>query len=418
MVSGKSSARATRRRQRGGAAAVATAAATATALPKTLFRLHVLAVPHTITRKDYSGCAYTDNVLNFCKMMTRRGHTVIHYGHEDSKVECTEHVTVMRDSDLKEAYGMFDWKKDLLPHKVGDLANRTFNERAVTAIKERRAPPNKPEILLLFWGIGHKDVAAAYPDMMAVDPGLGCFNAPAVDHTVYVSYALASHITGKTGVDPRPEDAVIPNYFDVADARFSAKPASGKPYFMFIGRLIKSKGLDTAVAVAKATGIPLKIAGQGDLAAALGAAAAPPGLIQHVGYLEPAARTQLLGGAIALLAPSHYDEPFGKVVIEAGLCGTPVITSDWGGFSEIVLHGWTGYRCRTEEQFAAAAKEVVAGKIDRRICYAWASKNFSLEKVAPMFEAYFKRISVGGSSSSSAAAEDLLCWQREYPPFK
>lgn len=411
MVSGKSSARATRRRRQEG---------NIRAQPPTrLFRLHVLAVPHTITRKDYSGCAYTENVLNFCKMMTHRGHTVIHYGHEASKVECAEHVTIMRDSDLKAAYGDFDWKRGLLPHKVGDLANRTFNERAIAAIKDRRVGPGaarQPEILLLFWGIGHKDVATAFPDMMAVDPGLGCFNAPATDHTVYVSNTLASHIAGKTGTDPRPQDAVIPNYFDLADFRYSPKPAAGKPYFLFIGRLIKSKGLDTAVAVAQKLNIPLKIAGQGELAAALPTGLKlPEGLIQHVGYLEPAARTQLLGGAIALLVPSHYDEPFGKVVIEAGLCGTPVITSDWGGFTEIVLQGVTGYRCRTEEDFVAAGKAVARGTIERRACHAWASKNFSLEKVAPMFEVYFKRISGLGLPTQE---EDLLCWQREYPSFK
>ena len=63
------------------------------------FRFHILSVPHTVTRKDYSACAFTQKALKFCKMMHRRGHIVYHYGHKDSEVECTEHV-VITDNDL------------------------------------------------------------------------------------------------------------------------------------------------------------------------------------------------------------------------------------------------------------------------------------------------------------------------------
>lgn len=415
MVSGKPFARSTTRRRQQRPAAQP---------PKILFRLHVLAIPHTITRADYAGCAYTANVVNFCKMMTRRGHHVIHYGHEASKVECTEHVTVMRDAHLRAAYGDFDWKRGLLQHRIGDLAHRSFNERAAAAITARRAPkssagqPAQPEILLLFWGQGHKPVAEALPDLLAVDPGLGCFNAPATAHTVYVSYALQSNILGKTGKGPSAADAVIPNYFDLADFSPRLGPSTApKPYLVFFGRLIASKGLGIAVAVAKRLGIPLKIAGQGDLAAAIpDGLKTPEGLVEHVGYLEPAGRSALLAGATALIAPSQYDEPFGKVVIEAGLCGTPVITSDWGGFSEIVLQGITGYRCRTEEHFVAAGRLVLEGRIQRRACRAWAAANFSLEKVAPMFEAYFQRIS--GQAGGANAIEELEAMRREYPSLK
>jgi glycosyltransferase involved in cell wall biosynthesis len=358
-------------------------------------------------------------------MMTRRGHHVIHYGHEASKVECSEHVTIMRDADLKAAYGEFDWKRGLLQHRIGDLAHRTFNERAVAAVSARRAPKSSaaaPEILLLFWGQGHKPVAEALPDLLAVDPGLGCFNAPATDHTVYVSYALQSHILGKTGKGPGATDAVIPNYFDLTEfAPRLGTSTAPKPYLVFFGRLIKSKGIDIAVATAKRLSIPLKIAGQGDLAAALGGLKPPEGLVEHVGYLEPAARAAMLAGATALIAPSQYDEPFGKVVIEAGLCGTPVITSDWGGFSEIVLQGITGYRCRTEEHFVAAGRLILEGRIQRRACRAWAAANFSLEKVAPMFETYFQRISglaVASGGGAAAALEELEAMRREYPSLK
>ena len=47
-------------------------------------RFHVLGLPHTITNKDFSACAYTMKVWKFCKMMGSRNHEIIHYGHEDS----------------------------------------------------------------------------------------------------------------------------------------------------------------------------------------------------------------------------------------------------------------------------------------------------------------------------------------------
>jgi hypothetical protein len=122
--------------------------------------------------------------------------------------------------------------------------------------------------------------------------------------------------------------------------------------------------------------------------------------------------------AKALIAPTHYNEPFGGVTIEALMCGTPTITTDWGGFAENNIHGVTGYRCRTIEQFVWAGKNI--DKISRKACREWAVNNFSLERVALMYEEYFESLSKihDGSGGFYAKNDDRaeLDWLVRYYP--
>jgi glycosyltransferase involved in cell wall biosynthesis len=342
-------------------------------------------------------------------MMTLRGHTVYHYGHKDSEVICTEHVPVTFNDDLEKAYGSYDWKKNFFKHNTSDHAHRVFNERAIVEVGKRKQPK---DFVLCFWGYAHRPVFQAHPELIPVEPGIGCTNEPCCPQNIYESYAVMNQIYGKYGKSPHWYDAVIPNYFDPADFEYNEKP---QDYYLFVGRIISSKGIGIAVDVTRNLGVKLLVAGQGDLASIIGNV---PDHVEVIGYVEPKQRSELMKNAKALLAPTHFNEPFGGVMVEALFCGTPVITSDWGGFAENNLHGVTGYRCRTMEQFEWAARNI--HKISRKTCREWAMNNFSLDRIALMYEEYFETLKKVHDGSGGFYAKNLdrkdLDWMVRYYP--
>ena len=90
-------------------------------------RFHCLGLPHTVTNKEYNACAFAQKVLKFCKMMAPY-HEVFHYGHEDSVVECKEHITLLTNKDLEICYGTYDWKKKFFKFACDDHSHKKFND--------------------------------------------------------------------------------------------------------------------------------------------------------------------------------------------------------------------------------------------------------------------------------------------------
>src|SRR4051812_20184576 len=84
-----------------------------------------------------------------------------------------------------------------------------------------------------------------------------------------------------------------------------------------------------------------------------------------------------MANARVCFAPTIYIVPFGNVAIEAMSCGTPVVATDWGAFTETVIHGKTGFRCRTFKQFIEAVE--AAPTLDPHGIREHALSNYSLE---------------------------------------
>jgi glycosyltransferase involved in cell wall biosynthesis len=230
----------------------------------------------------------------------------------------------------------------------------------------------------------------------------------------FESYAWMHYVYGCTGQSNGGwYDAVIPNYFDPADFPFTETKAD---YALYLGRLISRKGIDVAVQVTRSLGLRLVVAGQGSLCNPAEGLDIGDTHVEFLGCVGPRKRAELMGNARMVFVPTYYIEPFGGVAVEAQMCGPPVLTTDWGAFSETVVHGVTGFRCRTFDDFAWAAANV--DRIRPADCRAWATANYSLERVKLMFQEFFARIADldhDGWYERHPQRTDLD-WLRKYPP--
>jgi glycosyltransferase involved in cell wall biosynthesis len=170
--------------------------------------------------------------------------------------------------------------------------------------------------------------------------------------------------------------------------------------------VIERKGIRVAVEVARATGRKLVLAGQLDPAES---AVLDDPCVEYVGLAHPEMRARLMAEAHCLIQPTIFMEPFGGNVVEAALCGTPAITTDYAAFAETVVHGRTGYRCQTLEQFVWAVEN--ADKLDRKYARDRAVANYSLEKIGGMYDEYFAMQSdLWHDGWSTARTRDSLKW--------
>jgi glycosyltransferase involved in cell wall biosynthesis len=151
---------------------------------------------------------------------------------------------------------------------------------------------------------------------------------------------------------------------------------------VFLSRLDRIKGADTAIAIARRAGRRLILAGnharsghefeywKNEIEPHVGRDG-----IEWVGEVGDTAKNELLGKAAALLVPIRWDEPFGIVFAEALACGTPVISCPRGALTEIVEEGKTGFLVCSEEQGAEAVGKI--SDLSRAACREAAEDNFS-----------------------------------------
>jgi len=172
--------------------------------------------------------------------------------------------------------------------------------------------------------------------------------------------------------------AIVPHGLDLSQFDLSERPGE---HLCWLGRFTREKGALEAIAVARALGRPIVLAG-------------PPNAwfhehveplvdgrdVRYAGLVDAAGRSRLLGGARALVYPILAPEAFGLVLVEAMLCGTPVAAIRLGAVAEIVEEGVTGFSVPAVSELAKAVTR--CSGLDRRRVREAAERRFSADRMA------------------------------------
>ena len=355
----------------------------ATAANKSKFRFHLCCLAHIPTHPDITSCAYSNKNMKLARMLKNLGHTVYAYVSEGSQVECEEMITVGTEAERIACYGVYDWKKEFFKHDPADHCHKNFNARSVGEILLRK---EERDFLLISMGNYQKPVADAAGIALTTEAGIG-YTGIFAKYKIFESEAWRHYCYGLMHQgDINWYDTCIPNYYDPAD--FVSSVPKGD-YFLYVGRLISRKGLAIAVDVTKRIGTKLIVAGQGDLSNVDGMDLRAPH-VQHIGSIGKQERADLMTGAIGLFAPTIYISPFEGVHAESLLCGTPVITTPVGVFSETVIDGFNGFKCHNLDEFMWAAK--LAPSLPTEPIRKYAISKFSMEVVAKQYQTYFEQL--------------------------
>lgn len=338
-------------------------------------KLHFIGLPHTETIKDYCWCAYTMKLMHMGQICKMIGYDIVLYGSNRDEGEFGEVVEVITQEDRDKWFGHINWDIEVFNGwNPTDPWWVEMNRRSIEEINKRIQPG---DAICIIAGRCQESIAKAFPNHVILEWAVGYEGILDYTHHCFESEIWRHFLYGKYGVnDGRFFDAVIPNSFNVKDFIFKEDKDD---YFLFLGRLTPRKGLAIVEEIAKKHKVIT--AGQGDIRI--------PGT-EHVGVIRGKIKAEFLAGAKALICPTTYIEPFGGVAVEAQLSGTPIITTDFGAFTETVSHSVTGFRCRTLLEFLDAADNV--NRLDPRVIVALARGKYTLEAVAPQWERWYDQI--------------------------
>jgi glycosyltransferase involved in cell wall biosynthesis len=166
-------------------------------------------------------------------------------------------------------------------------------------------------------------------------------------------------------------------------------------YLAFLGRICPEKAPDRAIEIARRARLPLRIAAKVDVVdqeyydSKIVPLLKDPS-IDFIGEIGEADKGEFLGGALALLFPIAWPEPFGMVLIEAMANGTPVIAFGQGAVPEIIEDGVTGFIVDDIEGAAAAVP--LALRLDRGAIRRRFEERFTVGRMAGDYLALYERL--------------------------
>jgi FkbM family methyltransferase len=347
------------------------------------FRFHLASLVHLPQSREYLSCAFSQKNRKLAKMLTSLGHEVFFYGAEGSDVEeyCnSDNLHFIQTHTLQDIAA--SWGEGDNRYEIGynwhetDFRHDFDSERKPATLKYYKVVTDyinankKPDDFFLnTMGYYYKPIEDQIKLFLNCESGIGYrgsygsanhFRAFESLHIQSFSYGSGQPFGDMNGCY---YDRIIPNYFDPDDIEYSAEKGD---YYLYIGRMIKRKGILSAVHACNAIGAKLIIAGQGASVRENGHlvqnSAVPefdiaPLTWEYVGFKGVEERKKLMAHAIACFVPTEYLEIFGGTHVESRLSGTPVLTSNFGVFPGTVEDGVDGYKCDTLDDFVWNAKK-------------------------------------------------------------
>lgn len=184
--------------------------------------------------------------------------------------------------------------------------------------------------------------------------------------------------------------ATVHHGVDVSELPFSPR---GDEVLVCFGRIHPDKGTAEAIAIARRAGRRLVLCGPVQDERYFEQEVAPhvdDDAVRYAGSVGPRERAEVLGAAACLLHPVAFAEPFGLSVVEAMLCGTPVVAYPRGSMPEIVEEGVTGRLVEGVDAAAAAVDDVA--RLDRARCRAAAVQRFSADRMVDDYVAVYSQL--------------------------
>lgn len=219
--------------------------------------------------------------------------------------------------------------------------------------------------------------------------GAGILPAYRATDTALVSISDADRAPGL--------DYIATVYHGVDAAELPFAPHPGEDLVVF-GRIHPDKGTADAIEIADRVGRRLVICGpiqDADYFAELVEPRVDGDRVVYLGSVGSEERARVLGSAAVLLHPIHFDEPFGLSVVEAMICGTPVVAYRRGSMPEVVDDGVTGF---TVDGLEDAERAVgAATSLDRTLVRETALRRFGVDRMVDEYLDVYRRVLAGGS---------------------
>ena len=217
----------------------------------------------------------------------------------------------------------------------------------------------------------------------------------------YVRYDATTDYVSISDADRHPSLDYLATIHHGVDTDAFALAAAPEDYLLFFGRIHPDKGTGTAIDIALASGMRLVIAGivqDEDYFDEVVGPRVDGDRISFIGAVGADRRSDILGGAHALLHPIDFEEPFGYSVVEAMACGTPVIAFARGSMPELIEDGRTGFLVADVGSAVAAVDR--ATSLDRVVIRAEAVKRFGVARMIDDYLAAYEEVVRSGRTRS------------------